>query len=169
MNTIVPPMATISSRSSDRSCSTSTRSTMTCVKTGSTICRTLTTTASASALTMEARCGRTIGQSQARLRAARGRLLERGGVVEERRVARPPPLELFTRNATESDRRIGDECVASGRRDTARASGRHPSGRWRAAACDRGCAGTPSPNARRVRAPRPRCTTIAGSCRRGPC
>ena len=113
MNTIVPPIATMSSRSSDRSCSTSTRSTITCVKTGSTICSTLTTSARPSARISSGVYGLTIGHSHARPRAASRRLLERRRVVEERRVAGPSPIELVARQPAKSERGIRETHEAS--------------------------------------------------------
>ena len=68
MKNIVAPIATIIRWSSDRSWSTSTRSTMTCVKTGNTICSTLTTTARPRASSRTLACGRTSGHIHASVR-----------------------------------------------------------------------------------------------------
>ena len=64
MKTTVKPIARMSRLSSETSCSTRTRSTMTCVNTGSVICNTLTMAASASARQSRRRCGRTKGHIQ---------------------------------------------------------------------------------------------------------
>ena len=130
MNSIVPPIATMSSRSSETSCSTSTRSTITWVKTGSTICSTLMTSASPSALAMSGMCGRTIGQSQARPRGRSRRLLEGGRVVEERRVPGPSALELLPWQRAGSPTRDRPRRLFSPSGDGAPASDRRPNGRW---------------------------------------
>ena len=72
MNTIVKPIARMSRLSSETSCSTSTRSTTTCVNTGNVIWSTLTMAARASARQSSGRCGRTNGHIQVMFDAAVG-------------------------------------------------------------------------------------------------
>ena len=65
-------MAPTSTCRSPTSCSTSTRSTMICVKTGSTICSAVATTASPTARASTEPNGRTNGSSQAALAVSSG-------------------------------------------------------------------------------------------------